>query len=1008
MINLLDLESFTKTLTPVTSPDYVSGKGSALHPEGLFSEVIFGMKDSPERRENFSFIDLNCKVLHPALYAVIRRLNRKILLAINKEESFDLTETGQLISNKDGEINGIVSIIDNFDKINFTESENKTRVDLIEMISKYRKKEMLFISKVLVIPAAYRDIEIDPYRNTLRVDPLNNYYVKIIRLSLQLQSMQSGEIYDVLSAKMNQFVLDLYQFLTSKLGKKQGLIRHNILGKRVDFTARGVITGGSDEIKVDEIGIPFRMLVKLYEPFVLHDLIKSGNVDQSKLTHALREYNNTTLSILTMRSLLTGIYKGDELTEELESIIKTSVHRVIQDKVVLAKRDPAINSESVQGFKPVMVDGNTIKVNILKCAGYNADFDGDTMAVYAPITKESIEEAKEKMITSRSPSGMNSLSEDFSKDVVIGIYSLTKDPNTKSKAAVLKDESLLEKMDIYDIISFEGITTTVGRTIFNRKVLPEKYSEFLNEPINKKKINAIANDIYKKFKKDVYIEFCHNVVKYGMKYYTLIAPSFTLDDLKIPPSIIKLKPQLENAKTPEEAQKIINQMEKLLEEYLVKTGSNLGLIGEAGGLKGGYGQTRQILVSKGIIQDSQGQPMKPISSSYSDGLTSQDYFNSGIGSRSGIIDRVVNTSDTGYLSRQLVYALQRVEADPGIKDCGTNRYFRLKVTPDKARLLSGRFVNTGTSNVPFDPSKHSGKVIDLRSPLYCLSDRICYTCYGELLLRNKTHFVGVLAGHLLGEPLTQTIMRTFHTGGSVDIKTVDVISEVTRILSSKQKDQVLSILKQKNSDVFSLEKGKIIINPDLYLEEKKDIVIEEKGINLKYGYFDLKIGDIKIEVTIDSPIVIPAEGKAIDMEGRNVVVTFPEKSLIFSVPPTTEAFSEQVKLITSMLSGKQPWRSSDHFTMKLNDFYQNLRAIDMIHIEILASNLLRDKGNPSYPARLNKNYQATIGSLKGIPALESWLQSLNFENINKSITQGLVYDRPEQETILERIVTGDL
>jgi len=379
MINLLNMDAISKNMTPVTAQEYTIGKGNAYHPEGLFSESIFGSQSSPDRRKTFSYIDLNCKVLHPAMYVVFRQLNRKIIDIIKKDSSYNIGQDGELIPSDDGQINGLKTLIDNFDKINFSANDKEFRSDMIDMIRSYYKNGMLFISKVLVIPAGYRDIEIDPIQNEIRVDPVNEYYQKIIRLSIQLLSMQSDEIYDVLSANMNQLVLNLYTYLSQKLAKKEGLVRKNILGKRADFTARGVIVGAGDEIKVDEIGVPIRMLVKLYEPFVIYDLMNSGNVPSNQLLLALKEFNNTTMSVLSIRNLLTSVYNGDELTDEIRDIVTRSVQRVISDKVVMAKRDPAINSESVQAFKPVLVEGNTIKINMLKVGGFNADFDGDSV-----------------------------------------------------------------------------------------------------------------------------------------------------------------------------------------------------------------------------------------------------------------------------------------------------------------------------------------------------------------------------------------------------------------------------------------------------------------------------------------------------------------------------------------------------------------------------------------------------------------------------------------------------
>jgi len=373
------MDSFVKDLKPVSSSEYIAGKGIQFHPDGLFSESIFGLFDSKDRKDLYSYIELNCKVLHPAMWNVLRRLNRKILSAINKEASFSINSAGELEQNPDGEIKGLSSVIENFDKIVFKSDGNTFREDLIKMVKYYQNKNMLFLSKVLVIPAYYREAEFDQINQQMRVDPLNEYYVKIIRQSLQLQSIRTGEVFDVLATKMNNLVLDLYEYLVAKIGKKSGIIRSKVLGKRIDFSARAVISGGSDQIGVDQIGVPFRILVKIFEPFLLFDLLKSGAVSQGELGRVLKEFNSSTLSVLNLRNLFTGIYHGDEIPVELESMLKDSVNRVIGDKVVIAKRDPALHTESVQAFYPVMVSGSTIRLSILKCGGFSADFDGDSI-----------------------------------------------------------------------------------------------------------------------------------------------------------------------------------------------------------------------------------------------------------------------------------------------------------------------------------------------------------------------------------------------------------------------------------------------------------------------------------------------------------------------------------------------------------------------------------------------------------------------------------------------------
>lgn len=1009
MIYLINLDKFTKPLRPVISSDYVVGKSNQFHPEGLFSEIVFGPKESPERKITYSFIDLHCRVLHPSLVKVLSRINNKAILAIERSASFNLTTPGILKEDKNGDINGISHVISNFEKILAREETDRTRIDMKNMLLSYYKKGLVFIDKCLVIPAFYRDAAVDEVHGGLRILPINEYYTRIIRQSIQLQSMSlsEGPMFEILSAKMQSLVNELYDFMIQKVSKKQGLVRQNILGKRADFTGGAVITGGADKIRIDEIGVPFKILVKIYEPFILYDLYTSGNVKKERLAQLLEDFNKTTLSIPSLRSLLTSVQKGHKIPNDLIELLRASVNRAIENKVVIAKRDPVLHAESVQAFKPILVEGDTIQISVAKCGGYNADFDGDRMSLFVPITKEAIQEAREKMLTSKSKDSMTAINDDFSKDVIIGIYALTQDTSSKRAPLAIRSDDQLDKLDPLDKIKYDGEVTTVGRILFNRILPNKKYH--INKSMAKSDIKQLVSKIhsdYAETEKNKYVDFCDDLVKLGMKYFTIMAPSFTLDDLEVPKKVLKGKDKLKGA-TPEEAHEISQNMQEKLQEYVESKNTNIGLIGKAGGLKGGYGQARQIVASKGLVQNPEGG-VSAIESSYGDGLSTKEFFDSGFGSRQGIIDRVINTSDTGYLSRQLVYALQRVEADPRIRDCGTKRFFTIKVTNDIAKRLLGRnVINKDGNIVPFNQKTHLGKVIHLRSPLYCLTNHICRTCYGELLLRNKTRYVGILAGQICGERLTQTIMRTFHIGGAVSIKTIDIIKEISRIMSDSDKHYLNKNFKQDGSKLLSLVNGEIIIQPGDYKNPKKDIHVTQDKIMLSYAYFTVKYLGYSIEVTIDNKIEIDLKDKKFEEKEHHIKIDFIKDSAVFDCVSTSDVFSEKVKIIESLLSGRTPYRNSEHFCMKIYDLYIGLNTdADMIHFEILASNLLRDSGNPSYPARLNKNYNAIVRPIKSLPGYESWLQSFAFVDPKGSISTGLLYDRPTDETILEKLITG--
>jgi DNA-directed RNA polymerase subunit beta' len=261
----------------------------------------------------------------------------------------------------------------------------------------------------------------------------------------------------------------------------------------------------------------------------------------------------------------------------------------------------------------------------------------------------------------------------------------------------------------------------------------------------------------------------------GFKFATIISPTITLDDIEIPKEIYEMKEKLDKLPI-EEADILLSKMEKMLVEHMKNTGLSDLILSGAGK---GWGQPMQILVAKGIISDPKGRILTPIKGSFSDGLSTTEFFDASQGARKGLADRVLNTSSTGYLSRKLSYVLNTVELDLYKKDCGTKRTLKLKLDSDLIKRLIGRYVLKGGELILFENGDFKpGDIIELRSPIYCESKKICHTCYGELLKRHKTPYVGILASQILGERGTQLIMRTFHTGGAVTIKKKDVLSDI--------------------------------------------------------------------------------------------------------------------------------------------------------------------------------------------------------------------------------------
>lgn len=281
MIQPINIIKFFRENTvkgPVESHHFFMDKGRTFHPSGLFSEEIFGIEGSKERRETYSWIELNCTTIHPVIYDI---LTKRIFRNINKLLSGDSyyridKETGYLIEDEEGEITGMESFAKNITKIRFAKNEKNPEDDrnkIIDMIYKNIKEGNFFVSKLIVIPPEYRPIMIMEDTDEVVVNPLAELYQKIIIASKQLSTL-SGGIYDTLVYRMQLLIRDLYELIKVKVSKKGGLVRSSMLGKRVDFSARSVVSP-SIEIPLGSIGLPLRIACQIFEPYMIFGLLNS-------------------------------------------------------------------------------------------------------------------------------------------------------------------------------------------------------------------------------------------------------------------------------------------------------------------------------------------------------------------------------------------------------------------------------------------------------------------------------------------------------------------------------------------------------------------------------------------------------------------------------------------------------------------------------------------------------------------------------------------------------------
>lgn len=769
MLKFLDMDKFVAGLSPVTTADIFT-RPSEFNQDGLYSERIFGNLESPERRQTYSYIDLHTKVIHPSALKIILQLNRKIDLFLSASETFNLDSKGNLVLDPDG-FTGLTKFIEIFPDIKFR-GETEIREKYIDLMSKSYKDGSLFISYVPVIPPDFRPATQDEDGNWV-LDKINDIYQSILRKSVQVRSSgQSGVLFDLLSYGLQLAIVEHDKYIRSKIEKKNGLIRNQMLGKRIDFSGRAVITPGPS-LKINEVGVPFRIAANIFEPFMIHHILYSKQINREELSREMEKYIKTELSVDSIRRIIKAIKAGDKLPPKLYKVFWDTTEIVMKDRVVICKRDPVLHAESVRGFNPVLVDGDTLQICTLQVGGFNADFDGDQMAIYTPLTDEAQEEIKTRMMQLKSSESSKSLVFSLNKEMYVGLYIMTKNKSHPKSPIFVTQKDLDDATDPYIPVKYKGQSTTMGKAIFNN-TLPADFP-FVNDVVNKKVVNNVISKLVDKYSQEVIIESVSKISHIGFKFATIMAPNISLDNIEVPEQVQVLKDKLETADT-ETASDIIKEMAVVIEDNLKGTGLHDLIVSGAGK---GWTQPIQIFGAKGTVADTKGNILEPVKSSFAEGLTTKEFFRVSPGARKGLADRVLNTATTGYMSRKLSYVLNPVEADLYLKDCGTKKTVQLKLTSDLIKKLTGRFIVVNNKIEKFNPDDFNvGNVINLRSPIYCISNKICHTCYGELLKRHRTPYIGILSSQVLGELNTQNIMRSFHTGGVVEVKKKDMIKDI--------------------------------------------------------------------------------------------------------------------------------------------------------------------------------------------------------------------------------------
>jgi len=636
-------------------------------------------------------------------------------------------------------------------------------------------------------------------------------------------------------------------------------------------------------------------------------------------------------------------------------------------------------------------------------ATHDGLFIQDTMAVYHPISNEAQKEVKDKMISTYGIEGLNKPNFELSKEMLTGIFTLTYDENKKSQIKTIKKADEANTLPIDQRVKFNDIETTAGRVVFNSN-LP-KYIPFVNEPIDKKKLNGILAGILEKSIQDNATTI-DKLMRIGFFYATVYPKTMSIDMMKLNPKLIKLKQKLANEEDIARQMDIQNEMESEMLKYLEKNHSDIFYMVKSGGAKGSN-QIRQLMVAKGLTSDPMGNVIPAISTSISDGYSPEEYFKVSAAGRKGIIDRALNTANGGYAYRKFIFLMANVEADINIGDCDTPRTLDIKLTNELMKRMPGRYVYNNSNKIIPINEKMIGNVIKLRSPIFCRSQKICRICYGDLLKQLKSKNVGILAS-MTCTSLSERIMKAFHLGGAVILNRVDIINEIMDNLNDDMLQKVKSLVHQKEDDLFNdSEFATIRIDKNIYNSTiPSNRIVEEHGfIKLVVGHFTLSLDGFEINVEIEQPvkIYIPEERE----DNDNIIsCMYAKGDKLFRIESIREDFSKLAQNLDGLVAGKSPWSSIPGIYKK---FYKQLSVVgswDSVHLETIISNVLRAKRNPQKPARLVEPFDPDFYSIKRLPGMMSWPLGVALENFSVGLQSGLCEDRAPSSQI-EKVLFGE-
>nr|WP_314521393.1 DNA-directed RNA polymerase subunit beta' [uncultured Campylobacter sp.] len=714
-----------------------------------------------------------------------------------------------------------------------SEAKKKTIVKRLKVVESFlnsgNKPEWMMITNLPVLPADLRPL-VSLEGGKFAVSDVNDLYRRVINRNSRLKRLMELDAPEIIirnEKRMLQEAVDALfdngrranavkgankrplKSLSEIIKGKQGRFRQNLLGKRVDFSGRSVIVVGPN-LRMDQCGLPKTMALELFKPHLIARLQEKGYATTVKQAKKMIEN------------------RINEVWECLEEVVK--------DHPVMLNRAPTLHKMSIQAFHPVLVEGKAIRLHPLVCAAFNADFDGDQMAVHVPLSQEAIAECKILMLSSMNillPASGKPVAVP-SQDMVLGIYYLSLEkPGAKGTNKIFAnvDEVMLaveaNALDIHakikTMIDHRIIFTTAGRLII-KSILPSFIPDHLwNKIMKKKDIAELVDYVYKNGGLEISAEFLDNLKNLGFESATKAGVSISVSDIIVPKSKASLveeaKKQVREVQNQYGAglltdgerynktidiwtstsKKLADEMMKMMEKD--KDGFNSIYMMADSGARGSAEQIKQLAGMRGLMSKPDGSIIEtPITSNFREGLNVNEYFISTHGARKGLADTALKTANAGYLTRKLIDVAQNVRVT--MHDCGTHEGIEVTEIVENGtqiesladrimgRVLSSDVIDPVSNEILFTEGTLLGvnevrtivdagiKSVSIRTPITCKAEKgVCAKCYGVNLGEGKLvkpgEAVGIISAQSIGEPGTQLTLRTFHAGGTASTEQQD-------------------------------------------------------------------------------------------------------------------------------------------------------------------------------------------------------------------------------------------